>query len=141
MVDNTKYIVYRHTSPNKKVYIGITCREPNIRWANGKGYSSRHFSNAIKKYGWDNFKHEILFSELTEKEAKLMEQIYIALHDSTNSKKGYNQTLGGDGTKGYCMSDETKNKIREAFNKRYTKEKHPNYGKRLAEETRNKISI
>lgn len=30
--------VYKHTSPSGKVYIGITGREPKLRWDNGNGY-------------------------------------------------------------------------------------------------------
>lgn len=68
------YIVYRHTSPNGKVYIGITSRKPEQRWKNVNGYKdSPKFYNAIKKYGWDNFKHEILFDGLNEITAKLIE--------------------------------------------------------------------
>ena len=57
-------ILYRHTSPSGKVYIGIT-RDVNIRWSN-KGYRyltyNSIFGKAILKYGWDNIKHEILFT-------------------------------------------------------------------------------
>lgn len=63
--------VYMHISPSKKVYIGITC-EANIedRWKKGKGYKhSPHFTTAINKYGWDNFKHLILYTNLTQDEA------------------------------------------------------------------------
>lgn len=28
------YCVYKHTSPNGKVYIGITKKKPNDRWEN-----------------------------------------------------------------------------------------------------------
>lgn len=31
IVEEKKYIVYRHTFPNKKVYIGITCQIPRKR--------------------------------------------------------------------------------------------------------------
>ena len=66
-----RYCVYKHTSPNGKVYIGITSQNPIARWRNGKGYSNNtHFKNAIDKYGWDNFKHEILHSELSKEEAE-----------------------------------------------------------------------
>ena len=32
------FIVYKHTSPNGKVYIGITKQNPKQRWGNGSGY-------------------------------------------------------------------------------------------------------
>lgn len=33
------YCVYKHTTPNGKVYIGITSKNPLKRWNNGIGYS------------------------------------------------------------------------------------------------------
>lgn len=97
MIKNFK--VYKHTSPSNKVYIGITSQDTKQRWNNGKGYKhNKYFTRAIQNYGWDNFSHEVLFDNLTEEEAKLMEQCYIALYDSFNKEKGYNQTLGGEGT-------------------------------------------
>ena len=49
------WIVYRHTSPSGKVYIGITSRTTKKRWAYGYGYkNSTMFESAIKKYGWNN---------------------------------------------------------------------------------------
>ena len=64
------YIVYKHTSPSGKVYIGITGRTVKERWGkNGNGYKyCPYFYRAIKKYGWDNIKHEILYEGLTEDE-------------------------------------------------------------------------
>ena len=48
-----EYCVYKHTSPNGMVYIGITRQNPIKRWMNGKGYSyNTYFYNAILKYGW-----------------------------------------------------------------------------------------
>ena len=55
------WTVYMHITPNNKKYIGITSQIPNKRWRNGKGYKKCLFLNAIKKYGWGNIKHEILF--------------------------------------------------------------------------------
>lgn len=110
-----KYIVYIHTCPNSKVYIGITNRKPEIRWNNGKGYTyNLHFWHAIQKYGWDNIKHEILFEGLTEDEAKNKEKELIAKYKSNNGKYGYNLTEGGDGTYGYKHTDKTKEKCRQA---------------------------
>ena len=112
-MEERKFIVYKHTSPNGKVYIGITSQKPNRRFRDGKGYyNNKHFYNAIKKYGWDNFSHEVLFDNLTEEEAKLMEQFYIALYDSF--KNGYNRTLGGEGLLGYTPTEETRIKLRNA---------------------------
>lgn len=85
------YIVYIHTNnQNNKKYIGITCRNPQIRWGlNGNGYSlQKKFFNAIQKYGWNNFNHEIIATDLSEREAKELETYYIDLYDSINN--GYN---------------------------------------------------
>lgn len=107
------YCLYMHTTPSGKVYIGITCREPLKRWKNGKGYSgSPHFDNAIKKYGWDNIKHEVLLTGLTKKSACEMEKCFIQMYDSTNPAKGYNSTFGGD--EGLKITKETRKKISEA---------------------------
>ena len=41
-----KYYIYKHTFPNNKVYIGITCQQPELRWGNaGEGYLQ------VNKYG------------------------------------------------------------------------------------------
>lgn len=92
-----KYIVYKHTSPNGKVYIGITRQNALKRWSYGSGYQgNEYFQNAIQKYGWENFTHEILFSNLSEQEAKEKEIKLIQYYDSTNRDKGYNRSPGGD---------------------------------------------
>jgi len=95
-MNEKKFCVYKHTSPDGKVYIGITCREPQKRWRNGKGYAiGTYFRNAIDKYGWDNFEHEILASGLTEDEASLAEDFYINLFNATDRECGYNLKSGG----------------------------------------------
>lgn len=128
------YKVYKHTLPvsvsgkkNDMVYIGITCKK-NIkqRWLNGRGYDyNLHFSNTIKKYGWDNLLHEVLFDGLTKEEAEQKEIELIAFYDSTNPKKGYNLSLGGNSsgkhseTTKQLISQKNKGKIRdEEFKKR-----------------------
>lgn len=96
MENSKKYYVYRHTCPNGKVYIGITGRNPSVRWANGKGYSNSYFYNAISKYGWQNIKHEILFDSLTKEEAEAKEIELIAEHKSNHKEYGYNIAVGGE---------------------------------------------
>lgn len=107
-----KYCVYKHTSPSNKVYIGITCKSPTDRWASGFGYSHQiYFFRAIVKYGWINFKHEILFDGLTKEEAENKEVELIAHYKSTDLNFGYNIDLGGNLHK---LSEITRKKISEA---------------------------
>lgn len=91
------YKVYKHTSPNGKVYIGITNQKPERRWCkNGQGYKeNEYFCRAIEKYGWNNFNHEILAENLTEEEACNMEIKLIEEFNSTDRSCGYNRHSGG----------------------------------------------
>lgn len=95
---NKLFLVYKHTSPDGKVYIGITCRATERRWRNGEGYKRHpYFYNAITKYGWENFKHEILLTNLSEDEAKQREKELIKKYNSNEKDFGYNLTEGGEG--------------------------------------------
>ncbi|MBO5143016.1 MAG: GIY-YIG nuclease family protein [Clostridia bacterium] len=145
------YSVYIHINKfNGKVYVGITCRKPEYRWNNGKGYYKKGQSkmyNAIQKYGWENFEHKILFENLTKEEAEQKEIELIEQYKSYDDKFGYNITKGGN-----CvgnMTEETKRKISEAnkgkqgWNKGIhigIGEENPFYGKKHSEETKRKIS-
>lgn len=92
-----KFLVYKHTSPSNKVYIGITSRKAEKRWNSGSGYANNeYFTHAIKKYGWDNFKHEILFENLSREEACEKEKELIEKYGSNSRDKGYNITGGGE---------------------------------------------
>lgn len=91
------WVVYKHTSPSNKVYIGITSKSPADRWASGFGYEHQvYFFRAIVKYGWINFKHEILFEGLSKKEAEEKEIELIAQYNAADLNFGYNIDLGGD---------------------------------------------
>lgn len=110
MKKDFKYIVYKHTAPNNKIYIGITKNKPNRRWCKGLGYvHNQHFYRAINKYGWDNIKHEILLENLTKAEAEQKEKELIAFYKSNQENYGYNIESGGNATK--TLSEETKRKI------------------------------
>ena len=143
-----KYCVYKHTSPNGKCYIGITCQSPKRRWDCGRGYKDNiHFTNAIRRYGWDNIKHEILLKDLTREEAELKEIELIALYKSADRKYGYNVQLGGN-----LISDESREKMRKAhigkpmsdkarkILSEFKGEKHPFYGKHHTEEAKRSMS-
>lgn len=122
------YCVYCHTNKiNGKKYIGITSQQPERRWNSGKGYvNNEYFFRSIQKYGWDNFTHEILYSELTKPEAEKIEVKLIQKYNSSKPESGYNIELGGNAIG--KISDITKSRISAALMR------HP-----CTEETRNKI--
>lgn len=97
-MNENRFYVYKHIFPNDKVYIGITSQKPASRWGvNGVGYERQpRINNAINKYGWDNVKHEILYSNLTHDEACEKEVELIAKYNSTKKDFGYNMTNGGE---------------------------------------------
>lgn len=103
-----RYCVYCHTNlTNGKKYIGITRKKPEYRWNNGSGYKKQeYFHRAIQKYGWDGFLHEVLYSNLTEQEAKTLERKLIKEYDTRNKDLGYNITGGGDGFLKYATEEE-----------------------------------
>lgn len=145
MKNDNNYIVYMHISPSNKVYIGITCQTTKERWRGGKGYKGcNHFNSAIKKYGWDSFRHIVLFEGLSKEDAELKEREFITFFDSTNKKKGYNIENGGNSNGKH--SEETKRKIGDANRgKRHTEEtkkilseKHKGY--KMSEENKKKIA-
>ena len=137
-MDIRKWCVYMHTNKiNGKRYIGITSQEPEKRWMNGFGYSEMlPFGRAVRKYGWDNFQHEVLLDQLSEREAKRLESYLIGLLDTQNKSIGYNVTSGGDGMCGFHHTDVSKEKMSIAK----AGSNHPNYGNHLSKTTRSKIS-
>ena len=92
----TKWIIYKHTAPNGKCYIGQTKQHPEDRWQNGHGYEHNvHFFRAIQKYGWDSFDHTIIESNInSQDEANEREIFWINYFDSFAN--GYNLTKGGE---------------------------------------------
>ena len=117
-----QYKIYKHTSPSGKVYIGQTkAKNPISRWKNGgKGYyrinkygnyQQPAMVNAINKYPWDEWEHEIIDSCESISEANKLEQYYIAKYKSNDPKRGYNITGGGGGHLYQPMSEETKSKL------------------------------
>lgn len=127
------YTVYKHTSPSGKVYIGITSMIPKERWKNGKGYSTcLLFDRAIKKYGWENIKHEILFTGLTKEEAERKESELIASYKANDGRYGYNIENGGGSVGKH--SPETLRKMSENRKGLCCGKDNPFYNKRHSEE-------
>ena len=91
------WTVYCLTSPNGKMYVGITSHKPEDRWRNGSGYKkNRLIKKSIDKYGWDSFQKEIVASGLTKEEAGHFEQLLIKELNLMDKRFGYNQTSGGE---------------------------------------------
>lgn len=132
IVENLKkWCVYCHTNKvNGKKYIGITSQKPATRWNNGEGYKRcPRFYNAIKHYGWDMFRHDILYTGLTKEAAERLEIELIAKYQTQNPKFGYNLASGGLVNSGWSQSEEAKKNLSEIHT-----------GKPRTAETKEKIS-
>lgn len=129
------YFVYIHTNTiNNKKYIGITKQQPENRWGkDGCNYKeSPHFFSAIQKYGWYNFKHEIIASGLTKEQAAQLEIDLIARYKTQNGEYGYNILAGGTAP---SLPQEVRDKISQSM-----KGNKNGLGKPCPEEKKKKIS-
>lgn len=118
-------IIYKYTSPSGKCYIGQTMfprRRQHDHKNAAKNNDSRKFYRAIRKYGWDSFEYEVLYT-IFEDDLQVRQDIlnkkeiyYIQKYDSF--RNGYNMTPGGDS---------------------YSGENHPSYGSKLSEEHKEKL--
>ena len=104
---NQNYTVYKHTTPDGKIYIGITGKTLKYRWKNGGNYlNNRDFNNAISFYGWKNISHDVLAKELPAGLAEILEDYYIEKYNSRDPEFGYNRHAGGG-----IINDEQKKKL------------------------------
>ena len=108
------YTVYMHVCPNGKKYIGITKQKLEKRWQKGYGYITQSFfSKAIKKYGWDNIEHKVLYKNLTKKEACQQEINLIKKYKTNNCQYGYNISSGGEGVHGVIISKKQRDLLKK----------------------------
>ena len=88
--------IYKITNiQNNKVYIGQTIRPVQDRLHRHindalNNILNTHFARAIRKYGKDSFKIEIIDTAQTQDELNEKEQYWIRFYDSV--KNGYNET-------------------------------------------------
>lgn len=106
-------IIYKITNLiDFKIYIGQTRKTLQRRWDGHVADSKRcnyRLSNAIEKYGVENFKIEIITQgEFNKALRDSLETHYIRLYNSKHRNIGYNIKDGGDSVD---MSQETKDKI------------------------------
>jgi len=99
-MENNTYCVYKHTcKENGKMYVGISSNAPETRWNHGFGYQTNSvFWGEIVAYGWTNFEHMIIAENLSEQEARLIEDILVRELELTDSENGYNQNKGNIAT-------------------------------------------
>lgn len=97
-----EYTVYIHKNKiNNKRYVGITSTSLKDRWQEGYGYKTQSiFFDDIIKYGWDNFEHEIVYENLSQREAQEKEielifkyKTWIGFEDCC----GYNTSITSTG--------------------------------------------
>lgn len=112
--------IYKTTNlVNGKIYIG---RHKSSVFTNYKG-SGKALWNAINKYGWDNFKVELLCECESSEELNEKEKFYIKEYNTKDKSIGYNISDGGE--QGYPILSGKNN---------------PMYGKRMSDESRKKMS-
>lgn len=95
-------LIYKATSPSGKIYIGKTnnfserkrLHKVNAFNQNAVDYPTV-FHKAIRKYGFESIKWEILEENIPEELLNIKECEWIQGFNAY--KKGYNQTLGGEG--------------------------------------------
>lgn len=148
-------IIYKATCLiNKKVYIGKTIYNLSTRKRRHRSDSLNtrrtncYFHNAIRKYGWNNFKWGKVDTAKNIKELYILEQSYIAHYREIGEV--YNLTDGGGGLSGFHHTQEAKRKMSEG-NKNPSKEtrrkmseaakgNHKFLGKNHTAESKQKIS-
>ena len=114
--------VYKITNTkNGKAYVGIAVAHPtrpNRRWNSHVHDAKRGVDyplyRAIRKYGKGAFERESLFYCGSWEDAEKAENKMIKYYRTHVSEGGYNVTWGGQGCVGRQVSDDTRQKMREA---------------------------
>ena len=115
--------IYMHTSPSGLSYIGKSLAAKGKRWQDhvNAAYDEKYkeyeypLQRAIRKYGAEALKHEILEDNVPSELLAELEVLYIEKHNTFYA--GYNQTKGGEGTTGE-RSPEARAKIAAANKER-----------------------
>jgi group I intron endonuclease len=121
-------IIYKvENKVNGKVYIGQTIYGLNKRkleHINDHRYNSI-LTKAIRKYGRDNFKWDVIDEADNQDVLNMLERLHISRYESLTIQWGYNIQEGGSNGK---HSDETKRKISKNH-AHISGKNHPHYGK------------
>lgn len=109
-------VIYKITNKvNGKVYIGQTIHSLRARWNRHKKCNSQctSLTNAIKKYGSENFTIDVIDTARSTDELNKKEVYWIAFYKSNQKRYGYNIQIGGrsGNTDHYKLSEEDELKI------------------------------
>ena len=136
-------IVYKITNTlNNKAYVGQSQYSLNERWSKHKSDAKRsdkntHFYKAIRKYGTDCWKLEVLEEVENVKLLNEAEMKWIEYYDTFNRDKGYNSTKGGEN--GFIFSEEIKEKRKNNHCSKKEDFIPPMLGKHHTEESKEKM--
>jgi len=105
--------IYCISFPNGKKYIGQTTKEVEERIKEhiiiSRTDAQYIISKAIRKYGEDYIKYEVIDKAYNRNELNQLEIQYIIFYNTHYLKgNGYNMTDGGEGVSGYIHTEETK---------------------------------
>lgn len=131
-------IIYKITNLlTNKIYIGQDSKNNPKYLGSGK-----ILKRAIKKYGKENFKKEVLEECNNQIELDNREQYWINLLNTTNQNIGYNISFGGQTGwhKGLKHSEETKKLFSETRKGKLTGNKNGMYGKKHTEDAKKKMA-
>ena len=115
--------IYRLTNVvTGKKYIGQTLSYNKRMSRHRSRRRDTYISKSVKKYGWDNFKQEIIINNIPEEDLNGLEIAYIDV-ENTFIPHGYNMTKGGDGARGWKASPERLKQMSELTKKQWSNRK------------------
>lgn len=143
------YTVYKRIAPDGRIYVGMTSTSLEFRAGlNGIRYmNAPRLSKAIREYGWENFKTEVVSTGLSRERAENLERSLISVLKTTEERYGFNVAAGGLGSpnsgsfkKGSVSWNKGKKwQSDEAIAERIRRATEVNRGKHFSSERRNNI--
>jgi len=133
-----KWWIYKITSPKNHVYIGITShlygRMEAYRNCDKRLQKQTLVYNSIRKHGYESHRIEVIDEFVGDlRYARDKEIFWVGYYKSNRCKypeqNGLNLTDGGDGTRGYKLTEE-----------QLKKHKLKNIGRKASDETKRKMS-
>lgn len=131
-----EWSIYKIVNPKNRVYIGITTDLPKRikHYQRADCRNQQALFHSLKKYGFSEHTFEVIETFTSNKDFAMEREIYWISYYKCNysqlpKENGLNLTGGGRGSHGRVMTDETKQKLRQA-----------NLGKKYSDETKAKLS-